>query len=79
MDQDQTLTWYESSAGAKRGFCSACGSTVFFQSENWPGEMHVARACFDGAIDREPTKHGYWESHVDWLQINDGLPRSVST
>ena len=27
------LTWFSSSTGAQRGFCSTCGSTVFFRSQ----------------------------------------------
>ena len=31
LENDETLTWYASSAEAKRGFCSRCGGNLFWQ------------------------------------------------
>jgi hypothetical protein len=67
------LKWYQSSPQARRGFCSHCGSMLFFEGERWPGETHVARASVPGRIDREPAAHVYFDVHVDWLQFNDSL------
>lgn len=68
-------TWFASSPGAARGFCPRCGSPMFFRSQRWPDEMHVARALFSDALDREPAMHVFHASHVPWLTVNDGLPR----
>lgn len=70
--------WHASSAGAQRGFCPHCGSPMFFQSTRWPGEMHIARALFTDPLDREPSMHVFYESHVPWLSVNDDLPKKVS-
>ncbi|MGQ0509361.1 MAG: GFA family protein [Betaproteobacteria bacterium] len=70
--------WYESSPGAKRGFCPKCGSPMFFESTRWPGEMHVARALIQGELDKAPAAHVFYETHVSWLEVSDGLPRKVS-
>lgn len=70
--------WYESSPGARRGFCPKCGSPMFFESTRWPNEMHIARALIEGPLDREPSAHVFYESHVEWLKVNDGLPKKVS-
>ena len=70
--------WYESSPGARRAFCPQCGSPMFFESKRWPGEVHVARALIDGALDKEPSAHVYFETHVPWVQVNDNLPKKVS-
>lgn len=71
----ETLRWYASSAESERGFCSRCGSTLFFRSRLAPGEVHVALACADGPIDREPTAHIFSEAAVPWVQLGDALPR----
>jgi hypothetical protein len=71
--------WYGSSPGARRGFCPRCGSPMFFESSRWPGETHVARALFTQPLDREPSAHVFYESHVPWLDLNDALPKRVST
>jgi hypothetical protein len=71
--------WFESSPGARRAHCARCGSPMFFESTRWPGEMHVARALIEGPLDREPAAHVFYESHVPWLEVNDALPKKVST
>lgn len=70
--------WYESSPGARRAHCPRCGTPMFFESTRWPGEMHVARALIEGALDREPAAHVFYETHVAWLEVKDDLPRKVS-
>ncbi|HZF26128.1 MAG TPA: GFA family protein [Steroidobacteraceae bacterium] len=67
------LQWYQSSPGARRGFCQRCGSSVFFEGERWPGEIHITRASVAGAIDREPLAHVFYDVRVDWLELHDEL------
>lgn len=76
-DAQGLLRWYASSPGAQRGFCSRCGSPLFFRSERWAGELHIARALFDGPLEHAPQLHVHWDSHVDWALPDpaDGLPR----
>lgn len=76
-DAQQQLRWYASTPGAERGFCSHCGSMMFFRSERWPNELHLARALFTGPVDREPQGHVFWGDHVEWAAVDpaDGLPR----
>lgn len=76
--RQDTLRWYRSSAEAQRGFCATCGSTLFFRSERWPGEIHVAHANVESEIDLAPSAHAFWESHVDWFEFDDPLPRKTS-
>ncbi len=73
--QDDDLTWYRSSAEARRGFCRHCGTTLFFQSSRWPEEMHVAMGTLATPLDREPSSHVFWDRHVSWLTLTDNLPR----
>jgi hypothetical protein len=70
---DHHLKWYLSSPGARRGFCSTCGSTMLFESERWAGETHVALAAIDERIDRAPRAHAFYDAHVDWLPIDESL------
>ena len=70
---ENELTWFESSTGASRGFCSACSSSMFFKSERWAGELHVALGCLDEPIDRQPQAHAFHDSHVDWMPLDDAL------
>ncbi|HVS62016.1 MAG TPA: GFA family protein, partial [Thermoanaerobaculia bacterium] len=74
-DPESALRWHASSPPAQRGFCSRCGSPMFFRSTRWPGELHIALAHFDGPIDRAPQSHVYWDRHVDWFLFEDGLEK----
>ncbi len=71
------LRWYSSSALARRGFCGDCGSSFLFQSEQWPGEMHVSLSNVLDPMDRAPEGHVHFDSHVSWLELADDLPRKV--
>lgn len=75
-DPHGRLRWFDSTPGfAQRGFCDRCGTTLFFRSSRWPGELHVVRTAFDGPVDREPQVHVNWDTHVPWLAYgDDGLP-----
>jgi hypothetical protein len=70
---EQQLQWYASSSGARRGFCATCGSSMLFESERWSGETHVALACIDEPIDRQPQAHAFHDSHVSWMALDDAL------
>ena len=74
---ESRLLWHSSSDKAERGFCRSCGSSLFFRSERWPGEVHVTRANFHGDIDREPEGHAFYDTHVAWFPITDELPKAL--
>ena len=75
LDPKEHLCWYASSADSERGFCDRCGSTLFFRSERWPGELHIVLANVAGEIDREPTSHVHWDTHAAWCAVNDDLEK----
>jgi len=71
-DTDQ-LAWHDSSPGAQRGFCRQCGSSMFFRSERWTGELHIALGCIDDEMDRKPQANVFFDRHVDWMPIDETL------
>ena len=74
-DSAHALKWYSATENAYRGFCGDCGSTVFFRSTRWPGELHIPVVNLHGPLDKSPQTHVYWDSHQPWLGLADGLPR----
>ena len=72
------LRWYESSTQSRRGFCARCGTTLFFASALCPGEIHVTRASFTTAVDREPQLHCFYDQRAGWATAGDDLPRYSS-
>jgi hypothetical protein len=66
---------HRSSVEGERGFCSRCGSSFWFRSSRWPGEVHLTLANFDTPVDRAPQAHAFYDTHVDWYAVNDSLPK----
>jgi hypothetical protein len=56
---DDTLTWYRSSDWAGRGFCSACGTSLFYRLVAQPDYIVLAA----GAMD-DPTAFRGIENHI---------------
>jgi hypothetical protein len=73
-DPEQLLRWHQASEGGSRGFCSRCGSPMFFRSQRWPGELHIARALFLAPVSLEPQAHVFHDTRVDWVTLGDHLP-----
>ena len=73
LSGDHHLKWYESSPGARRGFCGTCGSAMLFESARWPDETHVALGCIEDAIDRVPEANAFIGAHVDWMPLDTSL------
>jgi hypothetical protein len=75
LSGEEALTRYRSSERAIRSFCSHCGSTLFFETTESPETVDVVRANIEGAIDRDPQLHVYFDDRVDWIEVSDKLPR----
>ena len=69
------LTWYHSSEKVRRGFCSACGSSLFFDPihRDWIG---IAMGAFDGPTNTKLAKHIFVANKGDYYDIGDGLPQN---
>ena len=69
IEGESSLEWYASSGAAKRGFCKACGTRLFFRSDNWPAETHMALACVDSPHNLTATKVSFAEEFPDWTAL----------
>jgi hypothetical protein len=72
-DPDAALHWHVSSPGSRRGFCRVCGSSLFFESDQWAGETHIALGCIDEPHSLIPTAHAFYDTHVSWMAIDENL------
>jgi hypothetical protein len=68
------ITWYRTSPEAERGFCSVCGSTLFWSRSN-EDYTDILAASVDEPNDLQVTKHIFVESKGGYYEIIDGLPR----
>jgi hypothetical protein len=72
---EDKLRAFESRPGTRWKFCSDCGSSLLYDSDAAPGRVYMTVANLNGAIDRAPEGHVSFEERVEWLHVNDGLPR----
>lgn len=64
-----------SSPGVRRGFCAACGTSLTYEGDAWPGEIHIYTATLDDPAAFPPTAHTYTVDRIAWFDPDDGLPR----
>ncbi|HTV78089.1 MAG TPA: GFA family protein [Steroidobacteraceae bacterium] len=69
------VTWYFSSQNIRRGFCSVCGSSLFWEPVNkdWTA---VAMGAFDGPTGAKLERHIFVAEKGDYYDIADGLPQN---
>jgi hypothetical protein len=69
------LTWFQSSESVRRGFCSVCGSALFWE----PLEkdfISVAMGAFEAPTETKIAMHIYVANKGDYYDITDGLPQN---
>jgi hypothetical protein len=72
LKQD-TLKWFSVKPGARRGFCGACGSNLFFESVN--GErISISAGSLDRPQGLKIAAHIYAAEAGDYYQIEAGVP-----
>ncbi len=59
-------TFYASSKGVRRGYCSACGTPLTYASDQWPGETHFLIGVFDDPNAFTPRKEVFTEDALAW-------------
>ncbi len=70
-----SLNKYESSPDIIWISCSHCSSPLFQTTIHSPGRIYVTVASLNDKLDRDPDSHVSFEEHVNWVTINDKLPK----
>lgn len=69
------LAVHHSSDHGRRSFCDVCSSSLFCESTHHPEYIDIVLANLADKIDREPQAHYYFSDRVDWVTVDDALPR----
>jgi hypothetical protein len=72
---EDNLTWFRSSEKVRRGFCSTCGSSLFWDPiyKDWIG---IAMGAFEMPTDTKLRIHIFVADKGDYYDIKDGLPQN---
>ena len=73
---DEGLTWYQGTPWAQRGFCSRCGSSLFWRLAQEPeGMLIVSIDALDGAAGFALDRHIYSDAKPDRYDFADDCAR----
>ncbi|HTK80526.1 MAG TPA: GFA family protein [Rhizomicrobium sp.] len=72
----EKVTWFQSSEKVRRGFCSICGSVLFWDPINLD-IIAIAMGAFEPPTGAHLVKHIFVADKGDYYDIADGLPQST--
>jgi hypothetical protein len=73
IEDGGALVWFASSARGRRGFCGACGSSLFFETVGG-SRLAIAAGSLDQPSGLEVIGHGYVADKADYVRLDDELP-----
>ena len=75
VDIEGPVAWYESSPGARRGFCPTCGANLFWAGPN-PARISIFAGSLDAPTGLRLAGHIFTADKGDYYDIADGLPQA---
>jgi hypothetical protein len=75
IEGQEKITWYRSSEKVRRGFCSICGSALFWDPihKDWTS---VAMGALEAPTGAKLAMHIHVADKGDYYEIVDGLPQN---
>jgi len=78
MTAQKSLKWYESptdeTANVHRGFCSKCGSSLFWHPKDQPN-IAIAAGSLDSPTNLKTIGHIWCSQRSDFYKIENNLPQ----
>jgi len=74
FSKDSGLRWFSASDFARRGFCGACGSFLFWDPVD-EDAMSISMGAFDGPTNAKLSRHIFVAGKGDYYDLTDGLPQ----
>lgn len=71
---DGPVGWISADSGIRRGFCTACGTTLFSERQS-AGTIGLSMGSLDQPELFDPTEHIWTSRKQPWLVLNDGKPQ----
>jgi hypothetical protein len=75
IEGEDKITWFRSSGKARRGFCSVCGSSLFWDPLD-RDFLVIAMGAFDKPTGTRLHIHIFTADKGDYYDIADGLPQN---
>lgn len=78
LTEETGLRWYQSSEKAQRGFCAACGASLFWDPAEG-SSIAIAAGTIDEPTGLETVRHIFVAEKGDYYEIEDDLPQFPGT
>lgn len=75
LSGEELLTYYESSIGEWRSFCSICGSNMITKFSRFPDVYGFALGTLDTDPEVRIERHVFTRYKALWHEITDNLPQ----
>jgi hypothetical protein len=72
---EENIGWFRSSEKVRRGFCSTCGSSLFWDPI-YRDFIGIAMGAFETPTDTKLRIHIHVADKGDYYDIADGLPQN---
>jgi len=79
VEAGETLAWFASSDRGERGFCTRCGSSLFWRRPGEPRRWAVNASTLPEDPERRITAHVWVDDQPGWYAFADEAPRMTST
>lgn len=70
---DESLTWFSPADGVEYGFCSTCGSSLFWRTEASPEKLCITAGSLDQPTGLRTTRAWYIADAGDYHHLDNGL------
>lgn len=77
--EGDSLRYFASSADVRRGFCANCGTSLCYESDRWPDDIHLMVGALQEPDELRPQFHIFAAERLNWLCLADPLPRYRTT
>jgi hypothetical protein len=78
ITKKETLKWFKSqtdeTVNVRRGFCSECGSSLFWHPKDQP-DISIAAGSLESPTNLKTIGHIWCSQISDFYKINDDLPQ----
>ncbi|MFD0985494.1 GFA family protein [Methyloligella solikamskensis] len=78
LTEETGLRWYRSSEKARRGFCTVCGGSLFWDPAEG-SSIAIAAGTLDPPTGLQTVRHIFVAEKGDYYEIEDDLPQFPGT
>lgn len=78
IEGEDNIAWYRVSDQAQRGFCSRCGSSLFWKPDG-RDTVSVSAGSLNAPTGMRTVRHIYAADRGDYYAITDGAPQDPGT